>query len=100
MGNFVRIILLASFISVALSSVGLAQEKLACPDQYSVEERNMILEEAAPVINNKVQPSICFQKLIDQTMMRRQSAGVKNIDFKDIVEQLATSAWKAEISEK
>ena len=100
MGNLVRIILLASFVSVAFSSVGLAQETLACPDQFSVEERDMILEEAAPVINNKVQPSICFQKLIDQTMMRRQSAGVTNIELKDIVGQLATSAWKAEVSEK
>ena len=100
MKNLVRIIMMAGFVSLSFASVGVAQESSACPGQFSVEERNMILEEAAPVMNNKAQPSFCFEKLINEKLTRRQAAGVKNIELNDIVAQLAAAAWKAEVSEK
>lgn len=100
MKNLVRIIFMATIVATSTASIGFAQESVICPSKFSVNERNMILEEAAPVMNNKAQPSICFQKLIDEAMIRRQSAGVQNIEVKDIVAQLAAAAWKAEISEK
>ncbi len=100
MKNLVRIIFMATIVSMASASVVYGQESVICPSKFSVNERNMILEEAAPVMSNKAQPSLCFQKLIDEAMIRRQSAGVQNIEVKDIVAQLAAAAWKAEISEK
>ncbi len=100
MKNLVRIMMMAGFVTMSFASVALAQESSACPSQFSVEERNMILEEAALVMNNKAAPSLCFEKLINETLLRRQAAGVKNIDLKDVIAQLAASAWKAEVSEK
>lgn len=96
-----KMIAITSFVlCLATALSALAQEKLACPGKFSVAERTMILSESSAILNGLKAPSLCFQKLIDEGVQRRQAAGISNLDIKDIVSQLADSAWKAEASGK